>query len=156
MNRNINFLERGLKVVYVFDGKPPELKRGEIDSRMEARKDAKEKWEKAMEEGRLEEARKYAQRSSVVNDEMIEESKKLLAYMGIPVIQAKSEGEAQCAKICLDGKAYAAVTQDFDSLLFGSPKTIRNLSVSKAETAFSQRFNNSSVFSKSIARRSVF
>jgi flap endonuclease-1 len=132
--RNVNFIERGMKLVYVFDGKPPEAKRSELDTRNNARSDAKEKWANALQEGRLEEAKKFAQRSSVVTDEMVEESKKLLQAMGIPVVQAMSEGEAQCAKICQDGKAFASVTQDFDALLFGSPRTIRNLSVSKAES----------------------
>lgn len=131
--RNVSLMEKGLKLIYVFDGKPPEAKRSEIDSRNAARSDAKEKWEAALKEGRLEEAKKYAQRSSVVNDEMIDESKKLLTAMGIPVVQAACEGEAQCAKICQDGKAFATVTQDFDALLFGSPRTVRNLSVSKSE-----------------------
>jgi flap endonuclease-1 len=132
--RNINFLEKGIRLVYVFDGKPPDAKRSELDSRNVARTDAKEKWAAALQEGQLEEAKKYAQRSSVVTDEMVDESKKLLQAMGIPVVQAMSEGEAQCAKICQDGFAFASVTQDFDALLFGSPRTIRNLSVSKAET----------------------
>jgi flap endonuclease-1 len=130
--RNINFNEKGMKVAYVFDGKPPELKNAELADRKSNRELAKENWQKALEEGRLEEAKKYAQRSTVVTDEIIAESKRLLEAMGIPVIQAKCEGEAQCAKICRDGKAYAAVTQDFDSILFGSPRTIRHLS-SKSE-----------------------
>jgi len=53
--------------------------------------------------------------------------------LGFPVVQAKSEGEAQCAKICQDGNAFATASQDFDSLLFGSPRTLRNLSMSRAE-----------------------
>ncbi|MGC9310693.1 MAG: flap endonuclease-1, partial [Candidatus Aenigmatarchaeota archaeon] len=70
----------------------------------------------------------------VVTPEMIEESKHLLDAMGVPTVQAKSEGEAQCARICLDGKAFATVSQDFDSLLFGSPRTLRNLSIARSET----------------------
>jgi flap endonuclease-1 len=140
--RNINFLEKGMKLIYVFDGKPPDAKRSELDSRGVARSSAKEKWDTALSEGRLEEAKKYAQRSSVVTDDMVNESKKLLDAMGIPVVQALSEGEAQCAKVCQDGKAFASVTQDFDALLFGSPRTIRNLSVSKAETLHMMTLQN--------------
>jgi flap endonuclease-1 len=140
--RNINFLEKGMKLIYVFDGKPPDAKRSELNSRGVARSDAKEKWDAALSEGRLEEAKKYAQRSSVVTDDMVNESKRLLEAMGIPVVQALSEGEAQCAKVCLDGFAFASVTQDFDALLFGSPRTIRNLSVSKAETLHMMTLQN--------------
>jgi flap endonuclease-1 len=60
---------------------------------------------------------------------MVENSKELLKYMGLPYIQAPSEGEAQCAYICKQKKVFATASQDFDSLLFGSPKLIRNLSI---------------------------
>jgi len=49
--------------------------------------------------------------------------------MGIPVVQAKSEGEAQCAFMARKGDVFASASQDYDSLLFGSPKLVRNLSL---------------------------
>ncbi|HIE41623.1 MAG TPA: flap endonuclease-1 [Candidatus Aenigmarchaeota archaeon] len=131
--RTINLIERGLKLIFVFDGEPPDFKELEIKRRKKIREEAKEKWEEAIKEGKLEEAKKYAKMSSSVSEEIINESKLLLTYLGLPVIQAKSEGEAQCAKICQDGNAFATASQDFDSLLFGSPRTIRNLSISRAE-----------------------
>lgn len=131
--RTINLVSKGINLIFVFDGEPPDFKKQEIERRKEIRVNAKEKWETALKEGKTEEAKKYAKMSSTLSNEMIEESKLLLTYLGFPIIQAKSEGEAQCAKICLDGKAFATASQDFDSLLFGSPRTIRNLSISKAE-----------------------
>jgi flap endonuclease-1 len=131
--RTINLIEKGLNLIFVFDGEPPDFKKLEIERRKKIREEAKEKWKIALEEGKLEEAQKYAKMSSSVSEEIINESKLLLSYLGLPVIQAKSEGEAQCAKICKDGKAWAVASQDFDSLLFGSPRTIRNLSMSRAE-----------------------
>ena len=132
--RTINLVSKGINLIFVFDGEPPDFKKQEIERRKEIREDAKEKWESALKEGKTEEAQKYAKMSSTVSDEMIEESKLLLVSMGFPVIQAKSEGEAQCAKICREGKAFATASQDFDSLLFGSPRILRNLSVSRAES----------------------
>ncbi len=140
--RMINMVDKGLNLIFVFDGGPPDFKRMELDKRKKVREEAKEKWENAKKEGKIEEAQKYARMSSTMSEEIIDESKLLLSYMGFPVIQAKSEGEAQCAKICRDNKAWATASQDFDSLLFGSPRTVRNLSVSRAEYLELLEFTN--------------
>jgi len=132
--RTINLVSKGINLIFVFDGEPPDFKKQEIERRREIREEAKEKWEIALKEGKTEEAKKYARMSSSISEDIIEESKLLLSYLGFPVVQAKCEGEAQCAKICLDGKAFATASQDFDSLLFGSPRTLRNLSISRAES----------------------
>lgn len=127
--RTANLLEVGIKPVYVFDGEKPKFKKYTIEKRREIREEAKEKWEEALEKGDLEEARKMAQRSGELNEEMIEESKELIKAMGLPVIQAKSEGEAQCAVMCKNKDVDLSASQDFDSLLFGSPKMVRNLNI---------------------------
>ncbi|MGC9071574.1 MAG: flap endonuclease-1 [Acidilobus sp.] len=127
--RTINLVEEGLKPVYVFDGKPPELKRREIEERITRRKEAAEKYLKAKETGALEEARKYAQASSELTNDMIAESKRLLEAMGIPWVQAPADGEAQAAFMAKRGDAWAAGSQDYDSLLFGSPRLVRNLAI---------------------------
>jgi len=127
--RTINFLEAGIKPVYVFDGKPPELKSREISERMSAREEAKRKYEEAVAVGDIEAARMYAQMSAHLTSEMVEVSKRLLTSMGIPWVQAPSEGEAQAAYMVIRGDAWATATQDYDSLLFGSPRLIRNLAI---------------------------
>ncbi|RLF78431.1 flap endonuclease-1 [Palaeococcus sp. (in: euryarchaeotes)] len=127
--RNINLIESGIKPAYVFDGKPPDLKKKELEKRKEAREEAMEKWEEALARGELEEAKKYAQRASKVNELLIEDAKRLLRLMGIPVIQAPSEGEAQAAYMALKGKVYASASQDYDSLLFGAPRLVRNVTI---------------------------
>jgi flap endonuclease-1 len=125
--RTSNLIENGIKPIFVFDGEPPEFKTKTIEARKEAKKEAREKWKEALEKG--EEAITYAQRATVLTSEMIEDSKKLLDAMGIPYITAKSEGEAQCAFMCIEKKVDFSASQDFDSLLFGSPYLVRNLSV---------------------------
>lgn len=125
--RTVNWLEVGIKPVFVFDGEPPEFKKKTIEAREEAKKEAKKKWEEAKKRG--EKAITYAQAAAQLSDEMVEDSKKLLDYMGIPWVQAKSEGEAQCAYICKKGDVDIAGSQDFDALLFGSPRLVRNLSI---------------------------
>ncbi|MDE1813059.1 MAG: flap endonuclease-1 [Thaumarchaeota archaeon] len=124
--RNINFLSLGIKPVYVFDGRPPSLKSAEIQRRKQVKKDATIKYEKAISEGNYAEAKKFAQQTSVLRDDMVDESKKFLDLFGIPWIQAPSEGEATAAQMTISGQAYASASQDFDSLLFGAKKLVRN------------------------------
>jgi flap endonuclease-1 len=128
--RTINLLEAGIKPVYVFDGEPPTLKSGTVEERKKIRNDAAKKWEEALEKGDMEEARKFAQSSTKLTDEMVEESKRLLEAMGVPYVQAPSEGEAQASYMARRGDAWAVASQDYDSLLFNSPLLVRNLTIS--------------------------
>ena len=127
--RNLNLLGKGIKPAYVFDGKPPQLKAETVQKRSAARDKAREEWEKAKKAGDLERARSQAQRAAKLDEEMIEETKKLLSAMGIPFVQAPSEGEAQAAFMCQKGDVYATCSQDFDSILFGTPILVRNINV---------------------------
>jgi len=124
--RNVNFLSIGIRPVYVFDGKSPSLKSAEIERRRQTKKDATVKYEKAISEGKMEDARKYAQQTTAMRDGMVEDSKKLLGLFGIPCIDAPSEGEAMAAHLTNTDQAYAAASQDFDSVLFGAKKLVRN------------------------------
>ena len=128
--RTSNLVEMGIKPIYVFDGTPPALKEAEIKRRMKAKEEALIKYEQALKEGRIEEARMYAQATSRLKDYMAEDSKKLLKLMGIPWVQAPSEGEAQAAYLVKRGDADYCASQDYDSLLFGAPKLVRNVTIS--------------------------
>ncbi len=127
--RTANYLAEGIKPVYVFDGRPPDLKMRTIEERMKIRMEAWEKWEEALKRGEVEEARIMAQQASYLTRDMVSEAKKLLDCMGVPWIQAPGEGEAQAAYMAMKGDAYASASQDFDSLLFGTPRLIRNLAI---------------------------
>lgn len=124
--RNVNFLSMGIRPVYVFDGKPPALKAAEVARRRQSKKDAAIKYERAMEEKRLGDARKYAQQTTSLKDEMIHDSKTLLGYFGIPHIDAPSEGEAMAAHLTKTGHAFASASQDYDSVLFGATRLVRH------------------------------
>ena len=124
--RNVNFLSLGIKPVYVFDGKAPSLKAAEIQRRKQIKKDATIKYEKAIAEGNLEDARKFAQQTTSMRDGMVKESKKLLECFGIPYIDAQSEGEATAAHLTNTGQAYASASQDYDSILCGAKRLVRN------------------------------
>lgn len=125
--RTSNLIENGIKPIYVFDGEPPRFKEKELKERAERKMEAEEKWKIAIETG--EDARKYAQATARVDEYIIESSKKLLSYLGVPYIQAPSEGEAQAAYLTLKGSAEYTGSQDYDSLLFGSPLLARNLTI---------------------------
>lgn len=127
--RTTNLIEEGIKPVYVFDGAPPHFKNDTIEERKKLRTDAQEKWDEARERGDEEEAFKHAQASSRIKGNMIEDAKLLLEFMGIPVVQAPSEGEAQAAFMVQNKAAYAAGSQDYDAMLFGAPYIVRNLAV---------------------------
>ncbi|MEM3672690.1 MAG: flap endonuclease-1 [Candidatus Bathyarchaeia archaeon] len=128
--RTSNLVELGIKPIYIFDGTPPALKEVEIKRRMRAKEEALIKYEQALKEGKLEEARMYAQATSRLKDYMAEDSKRLLDLMGIPWIQAPSEGEAQAAHVVKRGDADYCASQDYDSLLFGAPRLVRNVTIS--------------------------
>jgi len=128
--RNINFLEKDIQLIYVFDGKSPELKKEEIERRREVKREATIKYQQALKAGRVEDAKKYAQSTSQLLSVMVEDAKRLLSLMGIAWVQAPSEGEAQAAHMAAKGKVWAVVSQDHDSLLFGANRLIRNLTIS--------------------------
>ena len=128
--RTTNLAERGIRLVYVFDGKPPTLKEVEIKRRRAIKEEAVVKYEKALAKGEFEEAKRYAQATSSLKDMMVEDSVRLLTYLGVPHVQAPSEGEAQAAYMASRGDVWAAVSQDFDSLLFGANRLVRNLAIS--------------------------
>lgn len=129
MYRNSNLMEAGIKIVYVFDGKPHKFKYAVLDKRREVRQKAKKSYEKAVASGDAVQARRYGQQAIVATTDLIGEAKRLLTLMGIPWVQAPGEGEAQTAYMAAKGDVYAAASQDFDSLLYGAPRHVRNLSV---------------------------
>ena len=128
--RMANFLEKGIKPVFVFDGKPDDLKMATIDKRRKVRDTAGERWKEALERGDEAEAYKQARSSTRVDETIIGTSKELLRLMGIPIVQAPGEGEAQASYMVIKGDARYVVSQDYDTLLFGAPTLVRNLTVS--------------------------
>jgi flap endonuclease-1 len=128
--RNINLLIEGIKPVYVFDGKMHPLKTQEVERRSQLKQEAVVQYNQALEEGRMDDALKYSKRTSVLTSNMIEESKETLSVLGIPFIQAPADGEATAAHLTKIGAAYASASQDYDSILFGAKKLVRNLASS--------------------------
>lgn len=136
--RNIALLEEGMKLIYVFDGVPPEQKVKTFQKRQAGRDIAQEKYEQAKTQEDLEEMKRYSSQLVRLNDDMINESKELLQAMGICVVQAPSEGEAEAAYLAKTREnVYASASQDYDSILFGAPTLIRNLTLAKKRKTIS-------------------
>jgi len=130
--RTIRMVDNGLKPCYVFDGKPPDMKSGELAKRKEGRDKAQAELNKAQEAGDEENVNKFSKRLVKVTKEHNEECKQLLTLMGIPYVDAPCEAEAQCAALVKAGKVYATGTEDMDSLTFGSNVVLRHLTFSEA------------------------
>ena len=128
--RTINLVDMGIKPVYVFDGKPSALKSKTLQKRREVRTDAASKSEEALQGGNLAEAQKFGSRALKLTHEMTSEAKQLLSLMGIPVVEAPQEGEAQASVMVSNGQLFGAVSQDFDCLLFGANHLFRNIGFS--------------------------
>lgn len=128
--RNINLLENNIRPVYVFDGEMPDLKQKESSKRRKKREEARKEWKKLKEEGKISEAYSKATQSSKLTGDMVEEAEKLLEAMGLPFIKAPSEGEAQAAYMSRES-VYAVGSQDWDCLLFGAERMVKNLTTRK-------------------------
>ncbi len=124
--RSISLLENRIKPVFVFDGKAPKFKKETLLEREKTKEEAMEKMEHA---ATPEEKAMYMRRLSRIDDYIIDSSKELLLYLGIPYVQAPAEGEAQAARLNQQGKVFAAASQDYDTILFGAKKVVRNLNI---------------------------
>lgn len=130
--RNLSLLHEGIKLIYVFDGKPPALKGVTHELRAEVKKEAAENYARAAQEEDVEAMGKYARQIVHLDKEKIQESKELLHAMGIAVVQAPGEGEAQASYITKhEDNVYAIASQDYDCLLFETPVLIQNLTLAK-------------------------
>lgn len=131
--------DHDIRPVFVFDGPPPDLKRDEIRRRREAREKSEREYAAAVEAQDYAKAWSKAVMTSRLTRTMVDEAKTLLSLLGIPWVQAPSEGEAQAAFLARRGDVWAAGSKDYDSLLFGAPRLVRFLAIGSTEYLPSQR-----------------
>lgn len=129
--RTLRIIDNGIKPLYVFDGKPPTLKSGELAKRTARKAEATEALTDAKETGTAEDIEKFSRRTVRVTREHNEECKRLLKLMGVPYIDAPCEAEAQCAVLAKAGKVYAAASDDMDTLCFETPILLKKLMLSE-------------------------
>lgn len=130
--RTIRMVAAGIKPCYVFDGKPPVLKGGELEKRLKRREEAEKMAAELKETGTLEEVQKFERRTVRVTREQNEEAKKLLKLMGIPYVDAPCEAEAQCAELSRRGLVYGAASEDMDTLCYRPAHLLRNVTAAEA------------------------
>lgn len=140
-NRTIRFITEGIRPVYVFDGKPPQFKSHELTKRREKRAKAEEALKAAEESGNVEEQDKQAKRLVRAGQKENEDCIRLLELMGVPVVRAPCEAEAQAAALCLSGKVYATATEDMDALTFRTPIQVRKMTFANASKAEVQQIS---------------
>lgn len=130
--RTIRMVSNGIKPCYVFDGKPPVLKGGELEKRLKRREEAEKKAEEMKETGTVEELQKFERRTVRVTRQQNDEAKQLLTLMGIPFVEAPCEAEAQCAELSKSGKVYGAASEDMDTLCYSPAHFLRNVTAAEA------------------------
>ncbi len=130
-SRLTNLMSRDVKICVCFDGKPPLLKIKETEAREYRKELAEEKLKKAKEAEDIEAIYKYSKQTVRLTKDIIEESKELISYLGIPLVQAPSEGDAQIAFMCEKGDVWACASSDMDVLIYGAPRLITNLTLSQ-------------------------
>jgi len=135
--RNMNLILEGIKLIYVFDGEAPELKFKTWKNREEIKEKYKEKYERALEEEDTEAMARYSRFDVRLDKQKISESKELLEAMGIAILQAPGEGEAQASYLAETNLAYAVSSQDYDCLMFKAPRLIQNLSMARKRKTIS-------------------
>jgi flap endonuclease-1 len=104
--RNINFMENNIIPIYCFDGK---------DKRKKLRWTGNPK----------------SSSNVRLTDSMVDSCKELLDYMGINWVQSVSEGEAQCVYLTQQNHTWSTVSQDYDTLVYGGERLIRNLTINR-------------------------
>lgn len=127
--RTISLMEEGLKPVYVFDGKPSPMKLRTLEERKAIKENSERELEKAIMTSDREKIARMKRRINHITKDMIDESKQLLTYMGLPYVQAPSEGECQASYMSSTGKVNAVISQDYDCLLFGAREVLRNFTI---------------------------
>ncbi|KAM0878811.1 hypothetical protein ACQ4PT_034631 [Festuca glaucescens] len=127
LNRTVRLLEAGIKPVFVFDGEPPDLKKKELAKRSLKRDDASKDLHSAIEVGDEDSIEKLSKRTVKMTKKHNDDCKRLLGLMGVPVVEASGEAEAQCASLCENHKAYAVASEDMDSLTFGARRFLRHV-----------------------------
>jgi flap endonuclease-1 len=135
-------LENGIEPVFVFDGVPPRFKQKELEERRAKKEEEKAKMQEAVDREDYEAVRKHAVASMSLREQIVEDSKRLLELLGVGLVLAPEEGEAQMAQMALKGQIYSCASQDYDTLLFGAPRLLRNVSFTQLRTYAGQRIPN--------------
>ena len=125
-----HYYSKKILPIFCFDGKVSEFKKVITKDQLKDFNFTQKWYEIAIKGGNKELAQKIALSKEYLWQNTIFESKHLLGALGVPYIESPASAESQCAHLVQKGVANYSNSQDFDSLLFGCPKLIQNLSKS--------------------------
>jgi len=113
--------------IFVFDGKPPDIKKGTLKKRQDIKKNAENKLtDEALTQLSIEEKIKFFMQSTRISPEIIEDTKLFFKILGIPFVDSVEEADAQMVCLVENKIAYAVATEDMDLLTFGSDRVLKN------------------------------
>lgn len=127
LDRATIMIEEGIDPVFIFDGRPHQLKMNTLGVRKERKINAVEKWNSAIEAGDMVAAKKLGPQTAEYTREMVAETKELFDCLGVTWLEAPMEAEGAAAVRCRNNEVFAVASQDWDTLLYGAPVMIRNL-----------------------------
>ena len=125
-------LTNNITPIFVFDGKPPEIKKETLQKRYEAKKLAESQLE--LDTLTLEEKIAYFMQSVKISPEIIQDTIELLTTLGIPYVIAPEEADSQCVCLIEQNIADAVATEDMDLLTFGAKKLLRDFFSTKEDS----------------------
>ncbi len=131
LTRSTNLMEKGLQLAFVFDGKMPDMKYSEIIGREQRKIEAEQQYLGAREREDKESMYKLSMRTARLTKTMVDEAKLLIKALGMPVIQAIQEADAQAAYMCQHEDVWAVASSDMDTLLHNSTRMLPNLTLSQ-------------------------
>lgn len=134
VSKTQELLDADIYPIYVFDGKPHPLKMGELDRRWAAKDVAAAKLVDARAAGDAAAIRSLSGQTTSVSREMVESATTILEAAGLPYVMAPQDAEAQCAAMVNAGLVHAAASQDYDTLIYGAARVLRNLTSQKRDT----------------------
>lgn len=116
----INMYERHVLPIVIFDGLPLKEKRETPPWKIERLVNLWKRHLYAVKQGNVKMERHLFHDQQFSFEFILTETIELLKVLGVPTCRAPADAEAQCARLVQEGKAYATLSHDYDSLLFGS------------------------------------
>jgi flap endonuclease-1 len=134
------FKEHNIIPIFVFDGSPPKEKENLIKKRQADKIIAKQRCEE-LEKQLISSTNKNEQ--TILNEKIITLKKKciklkkhdiekvrnLMNAFGVYYMDAEGEADELCAKLVINKKAYACLSEDMDLFLYGCPRVLRYMSL---------------------------
>jgi flap endonuclease-1 len=131
LNLITKLLKEKITPVFIFDGKPPDIKKDTLQKRYDVKKQAEENLTK----DDLTDEQKITlfMQSTRITSEIINDTKEMLKTLGIPYVEAPEEADSQCVCLLEKNLIYAVATEDMDLLTFKCERLLKNFFSNKED-----------------------